>query len=593
MKKKPSLVSIFFAFFNQYPKEFLTLFCLLLLEGIIALFALLSVVPLADYLFDQNLLNPSKVTTFVIYIFQFFKLDLSFLNFGFLFIILNAFKGAFEVGIKFAILKIKYRVVRGLFGDALKNFFNAKWEFFSHTDSGQILTSLNKELNTIGDTLGQLATLLAQFIQLIIYLIVPILLNPKLTLIAFILIFIFSLPFLLLHKKSYGLGVKNIETANLALGTLNEILQGAKIILGFGKQQYSQNQFINSFDKHISSTLKSQILSTAIPKFFLPFALMSVIIAMSFAVRDGALLSELAAVLWSFLTALPICAALLQSSISINNFLPSYEQLINLNSKAISLSEVNGKELFLRLNHKISLNNVSFTYPGRLNTLLKLDLSIKKGEMTALIGESGSGKSTIIDIVLGLQVPDSGLVLIDDLNFSEFDKNSFRSKLGYVPQDSMLFNSSIRDNLLWAKDNASENDLWDSLKLANADFFVKDLPEGIDTIVGERGVRLSGGQRQRIALARALIRKPELLILDEATSALDSESERLIQQSIENIAYDTTILIIAHRLSTIAKADQVYVMRQGLIVEQGSYIYLSKKKDGELYKMLHEQSPSS
>ena len=210
--------------------------------------------------------------------------------------------------------------------------------------------------------------------------------------------------------------------------------------------------------------------------------------------------------------------------------------------------------------------------------------------MTALVGESGSGKSTVTDLVLGLQIPEQGQMLIDGVPLSEWKQNSFRERIGYVPQDPQLFHSSIRENLLWSFDGASENDLWNALKLANAEVFVKDLPQGIDTVVGDRGIRLSGGQRQRIALARALLRKPELLILDEATSALDSESESLIQQSIEKVAHNTTILVVAHRLSTIAKANQVYVLHHGQINEEGSFTALSVKSGGRLNAMLEAQS---
>ena len=181
-------------------------------------------------------------------------------------------------------------------------------------------------------------------------------------------------------------------------------------------------------------------------------------------------------------------------------------------------------------------------------------------------------------------------MLIGGVPLHEWHQNSFRERVGYVPQDPQLFHSSIRDNLLWSFDSASESDLWNVLQLANAADFVKELPQGIDTLVGERGIRLSGGQRQRIALARALLRKPELLILDEATSALDSESEHLIQQSIEQVAHNTTILVVAHRLSTIAKADQVYVLCQGRIVEEGSFKELSAKSGGMLNAMLAAQS---
>lgn len=217
---------------------------------------------------------------------------------------------------------------------------------------------------------------------------------------------------------------------------------------------------------------------------------------------------------------------------------------------------------------------------------------IRKGKVTALIGESGSGKSTVTDLVLGLQIPTDGEVLIDGVALNQLKQNSFRERVGYVPQEPQLFNASIRDNLLWSFSSATDNDLWKALELSNAASFVAGLPEGIETIVGDRGVRLSGGQRQRIALARALLRNPELLILDEATSALDSESEFLIQKSIEMVASSTTILVIAHRLSTIAKANYVYVLNKGRLVEHGDFFELKNKHDGFLKKMLSLQSTS-
>ena len=271
--------------------------------------------------------------------------------------------------------------------------------------------------------------------------------------------------------------------------------------------------------------------------------------------------------------------------------MPSYEQLVSLRNRAAGFEEIQGDRIFSRLEHGIEFKELSFTYPGRERTLTAVNLYLRKGRMTALVGESGSGKSTVTDLVLGLQIPEKGQVLIDGVPFGDWQQNSFRECVGYVPQEPQLFHSTIRDNLLWSFDRASESDLWEALRLANAATFVKELPHGIDTVVGYRGVRLSGGQRQRIALARALLRKPELLILDEATSALDSESERLIQQSIDQVAHDTTILIVAHRLSTIVKANQIYVLSQGRVVEEGSFSALSLKSGGVLNAMLVAQMP--
>jgi len=591
IQKSSSIVAIFREFLTRYPKHFGLLFLLLVIEGIVAAMSVLAIVPMADFLLDPSLGKPSRITQLVLRGFSGIGISPSFWLFGLFFVGLNLLKGVLTVTIRYAILLIKYAVLRGLFGDALYTFFKARWEFFSGSDQGRLLNTLNRELTTIGDTLGHLATLLAQVVQLAIYLAVPIWLNASLTLTAIGLAVLLGVPFMLLHRTSYRLGVRNTETANVAMGVLSEALGAARLILGFGRQRQAREHYLMAFDQHVHVTLRSQVLATAVPSFFGPLSMLAVVIAMGIALHQQARISELAAVMWSLLAAMPIIAALLQGNISISNFLPSYEQLISLREKAAEVEEIEGQRIFQRLECGVELKDLDFTYPGRDQTLAGLNIYIRKGQMTALVGESGSGKSTVTDLVMGLQIPDRGEVLIDGVPLGDWKQNSFRERIGYVPQDPLLFHASIRNNLLWSFEQAKEVDLWGALRLANAKDFVKELPQGIDTIVGDRGVRLSGGERQRIALARALLRKPELLILDEATSSLDSESELLIQQSIEQVAQNTTILVVAHRLSTIAKADQVYLIRQGRVVEEGPFSVLSTEPGSILNDMIAAQQP--
>ena len=591
VKNRSSIVGIFSEFMTRYPRNFGLLFVLLVVEGAAAALSVLAIVPMADFVLDPTLSKPSRITQLVLDGLRIVDWQPNFWILGALFVAANFVKGALEVAIRYAILRIKYAVVRGLFGEALKTFFNARWEFFSAADQGLLLNTLNKELNTIGDTLGHLATLLAQVVQLAIYLSVPIWLNPRMTLTALGLACLFGVPFMLFHRLSYQLGQRNAETGNAAMGVLSEMLGAARLILGFGRQTQARDRYLHAFDQHVSVTLRSQTLATALPKFFQPLGMLAVVVAMGIAVQNGIRASELGAVMWSLLAALPILSALLHGNISIANFLPSYEQLVTLRNRAAELEEIQGSRIFQQLERAIELRNVNFTYPGRSQTLTNINLCIPKGNVVALVGDSGAGKSTITDLVLGLQIPTSGRVLIDDVPLAEWRQNSFRERVGYVPQDPQLFHTSIAENLRWSLGGAGDAELWAALGLANAANFVRELPHGIQTIVGDRGVRLSGGQRQRIALARALLRKPELLILDEATSALDSESERLIQQSIEKVSHETTILIIAHRLSTIAIADQVYVIRQGSVVEEGAFADLSVRDGGVLNAMLRAQLP--
>jgi len=583
MPQLRKIIIIFKEFLKDSPKRFLLLFFLLLIEGIVAASSVLAVIPLADFLFDSSLKDPSKVTLFIQDRFLILGIPINFWSFGIFFASLNLVNGALKVFIRFAILNIKYVILRNLFSDTLTRFFNTKWSFFSEESHGKLLNTMNKELNTVGDTIGQIATQFAQVIQFFIYLSIPLWLNASMTIITLVIAFAFGVLFLRLNKLSYELGKVNTATANIALGVLSEIMQSARIILGYGKQNDAKLRYIKAFDKHMIVTIKSQILSVIVPNFFMPLGILATIIAFGISLQQGDRISELTAVLWSLLSIMPILSALLQTNININNFIPSYEQLSFLRKKADENKEIDGDTIFLELKKGIRFNNVSFSYPNRKTTISNLDLFIAKGRVTALVGESGSGKSTITDLVLGLQMPNEGSVLIDEIQLSDYKQKSFRNRVGYVPQEPILFHSSIRDNLLWSSGSASEEDLWRALDVANAASFVKQLPQGMDTIVGDRGTRISGGQRQRIALARALLRKPDLLILDEATSSLDNESERLIKESIEGLSKSTTILIVAHRLSTIKNADQVYVMQNGRIIENGSYTELNNNPESTLY----------
>jgi ABC-type multidrug transport system fused ATPase/permease subunit len=593
LKKNSTQVTALLAgFLRQYPKEFLVLFALLVFEGLIAGLAILAVVPLATFLIDPEFSRSGRIAASAKEIVTALGFSSSFWTYGLIFVGFNIIKGGSDIAIRGATLRIKYAVTRGLLQDVLKRFFSARWEFFGGADQGRLLSTLSKEISTIGDALGLIAQLLAQVIQLGIYLAVPISLNPKLTVITVILAVIFGLPFLLLQKISYKLGQLNVETSGKALGILVESLSAARIIIGFGRQNEARERYIQSLDAHIAVTLRSQTLGSVVGNLYRPLAMLAGILAMGYSIQGVGQVAELAAVMWSILSALPLLGNLLQGQLGIKNFIPSYEQLLSLREQAFRLEEVVGAATFSKMSQGIRLDNLCFDYPGRTDTLRNINLTIPVGKMTALVGESGSGKSTISDLVLGLQIPMSGEVLIDGVSLGKMNQNSFREKVGYVPQDPLLFQGSIRDNLLWSFPTGGESDLWDALKLAGSESFVKQLPQGIDTIVGDRGTKLSGGQRQRIALARALIRKPELLILDEATSALDAESEAIIQKAIDTLPSNTTVLVIAHRLSTIAKADQIYVLQAGRVVEHGTFGNLAQNSTGLFTRMIAAQRHS-
>ena len=239
------------------------------------------------------------------------------------------------------------------------------------------------------------------------------------------------------------------------------------------------------------------------------------------------------------------------------------------------------------LQNKIELKNVWFHYQKKRKNILKsVDLEIPKGAMIALVGESGGGKSTLIKLLQRLYDPTEGAIFWDDINLTDSKTSSLKKQIALVTQETVLFNDTIRYNISYGKPDATDEELTEAARIAFADEFIKDLPEGYDTIVGERGAFLSGGQRQRIAIARAVLVNAPLLILDEATSALDAESERLVQKALENLMQNRTSVVIAHRLSTVRKADKIVVMEKGEIIETGTHQELLANEG--VYKRLYE-----
>lgn len=261
--------------------------------------------------------------------------------------------------------------------------------------------------------------------------------------------------------------------------------------------------------------------------------------------------------------------------------LPAFQSITELERQclAVRAKAITGNIAKLSLTGGVEFRRVSFRYPanGEGYAVQNIDFRLPAGSTTAFVGPSGSGKSTLADLLIGLLPPQSGSILLDGVPLTD-KLQGWRQSIGYVSQDAFLFNASIRDNLQWACPAAREADMWQALSMAAVDDFIKGLPQQLDTVVGDRGIRLSGGERQRIVLARAILRKPVLLLLDEATSSLDNENERRIQQAIESLHGKLTIVVIAHRISTIKQADHIYVLEKGCIVETGTYQSLTANK---------------
>ncbi len=293
---------------------------------------------------------------------------------------------------------------------------------------------------------------------------------------------------------------------------------------------------------------------------------------------------------------LPVIGSVNNARTQFANNLPSAEIVIDFLRRDNKLFLQSGNITYNKLTEGIRFEAVSFAYPNHQKIVLKeIDLWIPKGKTIALVGASGAGKSTIADLLPRFYDPIDGRITIDGEDLREYNLQSVRQSMGVVSQDTFLFSNSVHYNISYGLKDVTEQDIIDATKRANAYEFITQLPQGFETEIGERGVMLSGGQRQRMAIARALLRNPDILILDEATSALDTVSERLVQEAIDELCRDRTTLVIAHRLSTVQKADQIVVLDKGKVVEIGNHQELLAKNGyyARLYTMQFQDHPKS
>ncbi len=369
--------------------------------------------------------------------------------------------------------------------------------------------------------------------------------------------------------------------------TLQEMFLTIRIIKSFAAEQFEKQRFgldvknvqdktvRYSFSKHIEDPLRLMTDAIAI----------AVLIMMAFyALSQGRLtVSGFALFLVMGRQVIAPISLMATHVLAVSGMLGSAARVIEIFDVKNILPD--GTKEALPLQDRIMLNDVSFAYEENRTVLENVIFEIKKGDLVAIVGPSGSGKSTLVDIILRLYDPLSGEVTWDGLDLRQFTQDSYRKNFGVVPQEALLLNTSVRENITYGR-KTDEDRIAKAIEIANADDFIKALPRGLDTLVGDRGIRLSGGQRQRIAIARAIYDQPSVLIMDEATSSLDSESERSVQMAIDRVIHQMTAIVIAHRLSTILNADKIVVIKDGKIEAIGPHARLLE--DSATYKHLYE-----
>ena len=377
------------------------------------------------------------------------------------------------------------------------------------------------------------------------------------------------------------------------MSILEETLGGLKVIKGFNAEKYFDDKFSDSTTRFFNLSnkiLNRQNLSTPASE-FLGIVVIAVLLwfgghmVLVEETLSGAKFITYMGLAYNILTP---AKAISRASYNVKKGNAAAERVMEILDEENPITSKQGAIEKTSFENSISIENINFRYEDE-NVLKEFSLTVPKGQTVALVGQSGSGKSTIANLLTRFYDVQEGSVRIDNADIRDLSLHSLRGLMGLVTQDSILFNDTIRNNIMLGNQEATDEEVIAALKIANAYEFVKDLPKGIDTNIGDSGNKLSGGQKQRLSIARAVLKNPPIMILDEATSALDTESERLVQQALENMMQNRTSVVIAHRLSTIQKADKIVVMKKGRIVEQGTHDELISH-DGTYKKLVMMQS---
>ena len=466
--------------------------------------------------------------------------------------------------------------------------------YYSEKRKGDTIARITSDVLEIQHSFLSILELIVREPLTIIFTILAMLvISPKLTLFVFIFIPISGILISLIGKSLKRKSDKVQKEQGLFLSTLEETLGGLKIIKGFTAEKIFNNKFnesTNRFYKFSNTLINRQNLASPTSE-FLGIAVIGILlwyggqmVLLDKSLNAGLFITYMG-LAYQILTP---AKAISQASYSVKKGNAAAERVLEIletESNIVDLPDAIKKTEFTT---DINIKNISFKYQDDW-VLKDFSLKVPKGHTVALVGQSGSGKSTIANLITRFYDVNKGSINIDSDNIKSITQNSLRKLLGLVTQDSILFNDTVKGNLLIANQNASDEEIIDALKIANAWEFVELLPKGIESNIGDSGNKLSGGQKQRLSIARAVLKNPPIMILDEATSALDSESEQLVQNALENMMKNRTSIVIAHRLSTIQKANNIVVLSKGKIVEQGKHQELLEKK-GVYFKLVKMQS---
>ena len=492
-------------------------------------------------------------------------------------IIITAFlKNVTNYFASYHVTRLRNGVLKDLREKLYNVIINLPISYYSEKRKGDVMSRMLGDVNEVKNSFFQVLELVVREPLTIIFSIVAMfLISAKLTLFVFLFIPISGFIISRVGKNLKAKSTKSQEENGIQISILDETLTGLKVVKGFN----SENIFISKFNSSLNRLLRlsnsignknnlasplSEFLGILTIAVLLWYGAQLVIVDKSLAPTTFIAYIALA------YTILTPAKAISKASYQVKGGLAAAERVFVLMDQENNI--VNKDNAIEKDNFDVSITieNINFRYQDE-NVLKNFSLEVPKGKTIALVGQSGSGKSTIANLLTRFYDVQEGTIKIDGIDIKDMNLKSLRDLMGLVTQDSILFNDSIKNNIRLGKQDATDEEIIEALKIANAYEFVKDLPNGIETNIGDSGNKLSGGQKQRLSIARAVLKNPPIMILDEATSALDTESEKFVQVALENMMQNRTSIVIAHRLSTIQKADKIVVMNKGKIVEQGTH----------------------
>lgn len=560
------------------------------ISGLSSSIGISMIIPLFSFVVTKN--NPdsaNSISQFVERIFNFLHLsyDLPFILA--LMVVLFVTKALISLCNLYLNTKVSESYLEDMRSLSMKKTLMTDWPFLMNQKVGYLDSVILDDTSNGATILRNISEAILGFTSLATYSIVAVTISPTITIASLgigVLIFIFLKPFFYKLRKLAELFNRTNKEAR---HHINQSLIGIKTIKAFAVESAVADKGYDCFAELKKSQIKSSFMGNIQSILFEPASLILISILFIFSYQNPSFsMVSFAVIIYLIKNMFSFIQSIQAKFNNINTALPYLEIMLNYQEAAEQHKEVTSGNKPFKFNESLKIEGISFSYPETDHNIISgVTFSIKKGDMLGIIGPSGVGKTTLVDILLRLLKPKQGTIFADGIDIDSIALNSWHTNIGYVSQDAFLLNDTLEANIKFYSDSISQNDIIEASKMANIYEFIQELPNKFDTPVGERGVKLSGGQKQRIALARALARKPAVLILDEATSALDNESEALIQKAINNLKGKITVLVIAHRLSTVMSSDKIIVLDKGTIVESGEPQELIKNQSSYLYRSYH------